>query len=442
MTDSFARHYADHLATVSKHFDTALNAAGFDQVALFAGSHHVAFLDDYEYPFKVNPQFKYWLPLQHAHDSFILYTPGRKPVLVYYQPDDYWYLPPQAPAGYWVEHFDIRIIKQPDEAKAALAISGKCAFIGEWQDRFRDWGFATANPDTLIQRLHYVRAAKTEYEISCMRNANVRSAKAHRAAEAAFRSGASEFEIHTAYCKACGQTDDELPYHAIIALNEHAATLHYQFWNTNKPAQHHAFLIDAGAQIHGYASDVTRTYSAKPDEFQALIDVLDTEQQQLAAKVRPGLDYAALHLESHQVIAKLLHDFGFVKLPPAEIVANGISSVFFPHGLGHLLGLQVHDVGGRQAAAEGGEIPRPAGHPYLRTTRTLGENFAVTIEPGLYFIPSLLTTLKAGPQSRHINWSKVDEFRKFGGIRIEDNVVARTAGPENLTRDAFRKLHH
>ncbi|MGH8373355.1 MAG: Xaa-Pro dipeptidase [Gammaproteobacteria bacterium] len=442
MTDSFARHYADHLATVSKNFDAALSASGFGQVALFAGSHHVAFLDDYEYPFKINPQFKYWLPLLHAHDSFILYTPGKKPVLVYYQPDDYWYLPPQAPSGYWVEHFDIRIIKQADEAKAALAIAGKCAFIGEWQDHFSNWGFDTVNPDALIQRLHYARASKTEYEIECVRVANARSAKAHRAAEHAFRACASEFEIHTAFCKACGQSDDELPYHAIIALNEHAATLHYQFWNTDKPTQHHAFLIDAAAQINGYASDVTRTYSAKADEFQALIDALDTEQQKLAAKVRPGLDYMALHIEAHHVIGKLLHDFEFVKLPAAEIVSTGISSAFFPHGLGHLLGLQVHDVGGRQATPEGGEIPRPESHPYLRTTRPLAENSVVTVEPGLYFIPSLLAALKAGSQSRHVNWNKVDEFRKFGGIRIEDNVVARPDGPQNLTRDAFRKLHH
>ncbi|HEX6550599.1 MAG TPA: Xaa-Pro dipeptidase, partial [Gammaproteobacteria bacterium] len=99
MTHSFARYYADHIATVGKRFDAALDASGFGQVAVFAGSHHVAFLDDYEYPFKVNPQFKYWLPLQHAHDSFILFTPGSRPVLVYYQPDDYWYLPPQAPSG-------------------------------------------------------------------------------------------------------------------------------------------------------------------------------------------------------------------------------------------------------------------------------------------------------------------------------------------------------
>jgi len=442
MTKNAAKFYADHIAAVSKNFDAALNATGFNQVAIFAGSHHIAFLDDFEYPFKLNPHFNYWLPLQHAHDSFVLYTPGEKPVLVYYQPVDYWYLPPEAPAGYWVEHFDVRIIKQPEDARAALNIGGKCAFIGEWQAAFNDWGFATVNPDELIQRLHYARGAKTEYEIACMQAANERAAKAHRAAEQAFRDGASEFEIHSAYCAACEQTDDELPYHAIIALNEHAATLHYQFWNTAKPKSRHAFLIDAGANINGYASDVTRTYAAEQNEFQSLIDALDAAQQQLAAKVKPGLGYANLHLEAHRVIAKLLHDFEFVKLSDAEIVSSGISSVFFPHGLGHMLGLQVHDVGGRQAAAAGGEIARPDGHPHLRTTRTLGENFVVTIEPGLYFIPSLLAALKSGPHSSHVNWTKVDAFRKFGGIRIEDNVVARSSGPQNLTRDAFRRLAH
>jgi len=102
------------------------------------------------------------------------------------------------------------------------------------------------------------------------------------------------------------------------------------------------------------------------------------------------------------------------------------------------LGLQVHDVGGFLANPRGETIPKPEGHPYLRNTRVLKENFVTTIEPGLYFIPSLLEKLKAGAHSRHMNWTKVDEFRKYGGIRIEDNVVARAAGPENLTRDAFK----
>ena len=438
MNDALARHYPAHLESVQKRFGMALAAAGFDAVAVFAGSPHTRFLDDMDYPFRVNPHFKNWLPLTHAHDSFIAYVPGHKPVLVFYQPEDYWYLPPDPPAGYWVEHFDIRVIKRPEDAPGALPTARRYAFLGEWQERFKHWGFADVNPETLIHALHYTRAAKTEYELECMRRANALSVRGHRAAEQAFRAGGSEFEIHNAFCAACGQTDDEHPYHAIVALNEHAAILHYQHWNRDKPAQLHALLIDAAAQVHGYASDVTRTYSAAQDEFQSLINALDQEQQALGKKVKPGLDFKVLHLEAHYVIAKLLHDFAFVRLPPEEIVATHISNAFLPHGLGHFLGLQTHDVGGCMASPRGDSLPKPDGHPYLRTTRELKENFVVTIEPGLYFIAPLLARLKAGEHSRHMNWAKVDAFRPCGGIRIEDNVVARAAGPENLTRDAFK----
>ena len=436
--NALAQTYPAHLDAVKKRFGMALAAAGFDAIALFAGSLHGWFLDDQDYPFQVNPHFKNWLPLLQAHDSFVAYVPGQKPVLVYYQPDDYWYLPPAPPSGFWVEHFDIRIIKRPEDAPGALPVARRCVFLGEWQERFKNWGFADVNPETLINPLHYTRATKTEYELECMRQANVLSARGHRAAERAFRAGASEFDIHTAFCAACGQTDNELPYHAIIALNEHAATLHYQYWDREPPAPRHAFLIDAAAQVNGYAADVTRTYSAESDEFQALIDALDKEQLVLGKKVRPDTDFKALHLEAHLAVARLLHDFNFVRLHPEAMVERGVTSTFLPHGLGHLLGLQVHDVGGFMANLHGDLIPKPEGHPYLRNTRVLKENFVTTIEPGLYFIPSLLDKLRAGPHVRDVNWTKVDEFRKYGGIRIEDNVVACAAGPENLTRDAFK----
>jgi Xaa-Pro dipeptidase len=438
MTDALARHYPTHLQTVRRHFDAALAATGHDQVAIHAGSLHLQFLDDSHYPFKANPQFKYWLPLTDAPDSWIVYAPGKQPLLVYYQPDDYWYTPPAAPSGYWVEHFDIRVIKHAEDAREELPPAKRRAFIGEWQEGFKEWGFSAVNPEPLLNPLHYARAAKTEYEVECLRRANASAIRGHRAAEQAFRAGASEFEIHNAFLAGAGQSDDELAYHAIVALNEHAATLHYQHWQQARPKQHHAFLIDAGTQFHGYAADVTRTYSAEADEFQALIEALDKEQQALGARVKPGLDFKQLHLECHQAVARLLHEFDFVELAPEDIVRERISSTFLPHGLGHLLGLQTHDVGGFMATPQGGSIPRPEGHPYLRTTRVLGENFVVTIEPGLYFIAPLLEQLKAGPHGKHVNWRRVDAFRKFGGIRIEDNVVAKAGAPENLTREAFR----
>ncbi len=111
--------------------------------------------------------------------------------------------------------------------------------------------------------------------------------------------------------------------------------------------------------------------------------------------------------------------------------------MFLPHGIGHLLGLQVHDVGGLQRTGDGGEIARPEGHPYLRLTRPLQPGFVVTMEPGLYFIDQLLEQARADGRGRHINWRRLEPLRAYGGIRIEDDLAVTASGCENLTRDAF-----
>ena len=151
----------------------------------------------------------------------------------------------------------------------------------------------------------------------------------------------------------------------------------------------------------------------------------------------PGRPYADIHLATHLGVAGILKEAGLVTCSPEAAVEAGVTSVFFPHGIGHLLGLQVHDVGGFMAEPSGGTIERPAGHPYLRLTRTLDEGYVVTIEPGLYFIGMLLAEARADARGRHMRWDAIEALAPWGGIRIEDNVVARAAGPENLTRDAF-----
>jgi Xaa-Pro dipeptidase len=114
--------------------------------------------------------------------------------------------------------------------------------------------------------------------------------------------------------------------------------------------------------------------------------------------------------------------------------------VFFPHGIGHLLGLQVHDVGGVLADSAGHERQRPEGHPYLRLTRKLEPGVVVTVEPGIYLIDSLLAAAHADRRRSYIDWAMVEALRPFGGVRIEDDVVATAGMPENLTRDAFARL--
>ena len=432
--------FDEHLRIQRQRTDSAMAACNFDSLAIHAGSPHMIFLDDQPYLFKPNPHFKLWVPLEDAIDCWLVYRPGEKPRLIFLQPADYWHKPPSLPHGFWTHHFQIEVIREPGDARRHLTRLGRCAFIGEWQEQFKDWGFTESNPEALLHRLHYQRAAKTEYELECMRHASHSAARGHVAAEEAFRAGKSEYEIHMAYVRATGHSERELPYSSIVALNANAAVLHYQHQEREAPSQHYSFLIDAGAQYHTYAADVTRTYASSDGDFAALIAGMESLELQLSAQVRSGVDYANIHLDAHLRIASLLHDAGVITMPAADAVKSGLSAVFFPHGVGHLLGLQVHDVAGFSVDEKGTQKARPQGHPYLRLTRTLEPGFVVTIEPGLYFIDMLLEEARNGAHGKHINWRRVDEFRPYGGIRVEDNVACTAGEPENLTRSAFAAL--
>ena len=441
MTDNIAALYADHIRTLRERWDRALDKTGFDHAVVAAGTLHGTFLDDQTYPFVVNPQFKAWVPVVDNPNCYVVYTPGKKPLLVFWQPVDYWYKPADTPSGWWTAPFDIEIIRNPEDAKKFVP-AGRAAFIGEWNDAFRSWGNLEANPEALVTRLHYDRAYKTEYEQECIRYANDAGARGHVAAEKAFREGQSEFEIHIAYLVGTVQAEEELPYANIIAVNENGSVLHYVQHIRERNGRHHrrSFLIDAGAQFNGYAADITRTYSETKDGFRDLIDAMNEMQQSMCAAVKPKVNYIDLHMLAHRKIAQILVDFKFVKdLDANGVVEKRISSAFFPHGLGHFLGLQVHDVGGFMKDNLGACIEKPKGHPYLRITRIIEPSHVFTIEPGIYFTQPLLDELQKSDNARYVNWKKVDEFRKYGGIRIEDDVVVTDNGHENLTREAFAK---
>ena len=440
MQEKLAALYPIHLATLKKRWDEALAHTGFDRVAIFAGSQHMIFLDDMPYPFKVNPHFKAWVPVLDNPNCLLLYTPGQRPLLGYYQPVDYWHKPAEDPTGYWVDEFDIRPLPHLADAKSLLPQKGRTALIGESVAELEGWPLAEVNPKKLLDHIHYDRSHKTEYEIECMREANSRGARGHQAAERAFRAGASEYDIHVEYLKAASHAEHELPYGNIIALDEHGAVLHYQHLRRDSGQERHSFLIDAGATMNGYASDITRTYSAHDDEFQELINAMDAAQQEICAAVRPGVDYPDLHMLAHRKVASLLVRFGFVDPPEDDIVARGISSTFLPHGVGHFIGLQVHDVAGFLLSRAGESRAAPDKHPFLRLTRVVEEKQVFTIEPGFYFIPSLLADLKKSDNGRVVHWDKVDRFRKYGGIRVEDDLAVTANGSENLTRNAFASL--
>jgi Xaa-Pro dipeptidase len=238
----------------------------------------------------------------------------------------------------------------------------------------------------------------------------------------------------------------ELPYNNIVAMNRHSATLHYQGADRTPLAESdiHSLVIDAGADYQGYASDITRSYAYRAGEYAELVSALDAEQRALVDEIRIGQNFSELHWSAHLRMAKLLSRFEFVHLEAEDIVQSGISRAFFPCGVGHFIGLQVHDVGGYFKNRRGENYTRDEKAPFLRLARTVEARQAFTIEPGIYFMDLLLGELAQSDLSRHINWNKVDSFRHFGGVRVEDCVVVHEDHIENRienqSRDAFRAI--
>lgn len=438
---TIARLFPAHLATICERSSRALGATGYSSLLLHSGMAPGAFLDDQSFPYRVHPPFKAWAPLTDAPDSFVFFEPGKRPMLLFHRPEDYWHKPAELPQASWVDQFDVRVTSSRVAARAELPadLSGT-AFIGDALPELLPWGVGAINPEHLLIRLHFDRAAKTPYELECLREASLIGARGQRAAERAFLAGGSEYAIHLAYLAASGLREQETPYNAIVALNAAGSVLHYQVLERQAPAESLSLLIDAGGAFRGYASDITRTFTRDQGDFAALVTGMDALQQKLCAAVHAGVDWRDIHLLSYRLIAALLVEADIVRASIDEAVESALVSVFYPHGIGHLLGLQVHDVAGTQRDAGGGEIPRPAGHPHLRLTRELQQGWVVTMEPGLYFIAPLLEAARGGALGRKINWSRVESLRRFGGVRIEDNLVATANGCENLTRDAFRSL--
>lgn len=427
-----------HLNAVQQHWESALAQEGYDAALIHAGSKLESFLDDYEYPFRTNPQLLWWAPLLTQHDSAIWVRPGRKPTLFYFQPDDYWHTPPTDPESWWADSFELEVVR--DESAWKKAIAPATAYIGDAQSLCAAVDPDDLNPSRLVNTIHLHRTRKSGYEIACMAEAAHLGATAHTAAEQAFREGLSEYDIHQRYCMAIKMVDAELPYGNIVALNSHGSVLHYQQHEKFAAAPSQSFLIDAGATCHQYASDITRTYAADAGSFADLIQAMDSMQQAVCADVIAGLDYRQLHLRAHLDIAGILKDFGIINVSAQTAVESGLSCVFYPHGLGHYIGLQTHDVGGLIADADGTPVPHPEGHPFLRLTRHLEAGNVLTIEPGLYFIEPLLRRWRESGDVKAINWEAVEALAPFGGIRIEDNVLVTDAEPRNLTREAFANL--
>jgi Xaa-Pro aminopeptidase len=206
-------------------------------------------------------------------------------------------------------------------------------------------------------------------------------------------------------------------------------------------------LVDAGAEaLSGYASDVTRTWPVSgtftPRQREVYETVLEAQEAAISL-CRPGVRYRDVHLAACRVIARALLDWGLLRGSVDGLVEQGAHAVFFPHGVGHLIGLDVHDMelfGDRAGYAPGRERADQFGLGYLRLDRDLEAGIAVTIEPGIYLVPAILRdqALRARLGDA-VDWARAESWLPFGGIRIEDDVLVTDGEPEILTPDIPKK---
>ncbi len=424
-----------HLARLQPETERALAETGFPSLVISSGAPLTYFADDQEAPFRPTPHFAHWAPLLGPH-HLLHVVPGLRPRLIRYAPEDYWYEQGGVTDPFWAGAF--RFEEQGSLAAVwrALGPAAGAAYLGNEVERAAAAGLV-ANPPSLVARLDWVRSLKDEYEVRSIEEATELGARAHRAARTAFSTGASEMEIHHAFLAAATVTEASLPYPTIVALDEKAATLHYEAKRHLRAGR--VLLLDAGVASRGYACDITRTtaISACDPRFLALLSRVEALEREIAEAVRPGRPYLELHEQAHRGVAHILAELGILRAPAEEAFEKGLTRPFFPHGVGHQLGLQVHDVAGLQSDPAGTRVKPPKEYPHLRNMRTIEPGQVLTIEPGIYFIPMLLRPLREGPDAAAIDWATVEALTPLGGVRVEDNVLVTSAGARNLTREAL-----
>jgi len=434
-----AQTYRDHLAACEGAVASALErsaAAGrpFDGVALHAGSHRFHHRDDQEVPFRPDPHFARFAPL-NGPGHVVLVAPGRATRLVRFAPADFWGEPAPSPEHPCLEALEAGVVETEVALREALPDLRRWAYVGNDPAAAAAFGIPpdAVEPQPLLAALDWGRAEKTAYEVACLREAARRAGAGHGAVRRGVALGLSERELHGAYLEATGHLESETPYGNIIAWDEASAVLHYQTKRTAPPSPGGSFLIDAGATHLGYASDITRTYvrAGCHDVFAEAVRRLYRLQDDLVAAVRPGLDYVAFHELAYRGVGEVLCDLGILTVDADVACERDMVFPFFPHGLGHHLGLQVHDVAGRQTGPDGGTTPPPDRFPFLRTTRPLAAGHVVTVEPGLYFVPVLLEPRRG---EEGFAWDLIDALAPHGGVRVEDDVLVTADGVDNLSR--------
>lgn len=297
----------------------------------------------------------------------------------------------------------------------------------------------TADTGTLYPHLVEGRLRKSEDELRLLRWINETTSAAHVEVMRRARPGMMEYQLEALFnyeiyarsgCRFTAYTN-------ICGCGPNAAVLHYGHQgapNDRRMEDGELFLNDSGAEYHGYASDVTCTYPVNghfTGEQKAIYEAVLAANRAVQQAMRPGVPWPDMHRLSYRVVTERLRDIGLLKGSVDDLVANHVPALFMPHGLGHLLGLDVHDCGGWPEGTQ--RIDEP-GIRTLRCGRALEAGMVITVEPGIYFIETLLGPALADPKtSRWLDADRLERYRRLGGVRIEDDVIVTPAGSENMT---------
>lgn len=295
------------------------------------------------------------------------------------------------------------------------------------------------NKEILHQQISECRVFKSDLELEVMRYTNKISSEAHKEVMKNVKPGSFEFQMESIFGDYCYRRGGmrHMSYTCICATGENASVLHYGHAaapNDKKIKEDEFCLFDMGAEYYCYGSDITCSYPSNGKfnlQQKFVYETCLKANRTVLSSLKPGVNYMDMHLLSDKVILEEFVKNGLLIGDVDSMLEERISALFCPHGLGHLIGIDTHDVGGYPVGTERSKKP---GLKSLRLNRKLEAGMVLTIEPGVYFIDFLLDEAFADPvKSKFLVKNEIDKYRGIGGVRIEDNIYINETGSELLT---------
>lgn len=406
---------------------------GIREFALFQSAAQTVYWShsDQTIPFRQNRYFNYITGAYDLADAYVVYDTASDNLTLYLPPvnkdDVMWSGMPLLPEEA-LDKFDV------DFVKYGTHIRGDLKDLASHGPVFSVDSASFPEIRTSAELLHAFdesRMIKDVFELSLMRKACEITDKAHLAVMESRNMQSNEGHVHAEFLySAMRDGSKHQAYDPICCSGTNCGTLHY-VKNDEDFGNRQLLLIDAGAEWQAYASDVTRVFPLNGEwtrEARNIYDLVLDMQLQTMQRIKPGVLWDELHLLAHRILIRHFLKLGiFQGADEEEILESNISAAFYPHGLGHMLGMDTHDTGGLPNYSD--TDPKLK---YLRIRRRLAEHMVVTVEPGCYFSRFLLEPYQAS--NKYINHNVLARYMSVGGVRIEDDVLVTRSGYECLTK--------